>query len=153
VLTLPAGGATYTAQVDRAFRLTTAVTGLTSAPPGVLRDTFLVEGDNLVLDAAPPPLTLFVGWTGDTSAIDSRIVVRMTHPFTITASYMPVVLDSVVGQLATGTGLSLNQRSILDAQGNRNGRFDVGDFVAWLDRSGTVVDAATMARVLRGARP
>ena len=152
VLTLPAGGATYTAQVGRAFRLTTAVTGLASPPPGVLRDTFLVDGDSQVLDAAPPPLTLFAGWTGDTSAIDSRIVVRMTRPFTITAAYMPVVLDSVVGQLATGTGLPLNQRAILDAQGNRNGRFDVGDFVAWLDRSGTVVDAATLARALRGAR-
>ena len=130
-----------------------APTSLATPVPGFPLDTFRVENDSVVLDAGTPPLTLFAGWTGDTTAISPRIVVRMTRPFTIVASYSPVALDSVVAQLTTGTGLSLNQRAILDAQGNQDGLFDLGDFVAWLDRSGTVVGAATMARVLRGARP
>ena len=153
LLTMTANGSTFTAFVNRAFRLQVSVSGLATPVPGFPLDTFRVENDSVVLDAGPPPLTLFAGWTGDTTAISPRIVVRMTRPFTIVASYSPVALDSVVAQLTTGTGLSLNQRAILDAQGNQDGLFDLGDFVAWLDRSGTVVGAATMARVLRGARP
>jgi M6 family metalloprotease-like protein len=152
VLTMTANDSTFTAFVNRAFRLQVSVSGLATPVPGFPLDTFKVENDSVVLDAGTPPLTLFAGWTGDTTAISPRIVVRMTRPFTIIASYSPVALDSVVGQLTTGTGLSLNQRAILDAQGNQNGLFDLGDFVAWLDRSGTVVDAATMERAMRGGR-
>jgi len=40
----------------------------------------------------------------------------------------------------------------LDYLGNRNGHFDLGDFVAWLDQSGTAVSAELMARIFARVR-
>lgn len=151
-ITMTATGATYTAQVSRAFRVITAVTGLSSPPPGLLLDTFRLEGDSVVLDAPVPPLTIFEGWTGDTNTAQPRLVLRMNRPYTLAAGFVPVVLDSVVAALEGGGGIGPIARTVLDEQGNRNGRFDLGDFVAWLDRSGAAVDAATLARIRRRAR-
>jgi hypothetical protein len=75
----------------------------------------------------------------------------MTRPYAITARFAPT--DSAIAQLTVGSGLSASDRTLLDDLGNRNGRFDLGDFVALLDRTGVTLDAATLARVVRGARP
>ena len=151
LLTMTANGSTFTALVNRAFRLQVWAFGIASPPAGLVLDTFRLEGDSVVLDATPATGTLFAGWTGDTATTQRRLVLRMTRPYTIAARFAPT--DSAIAQLTVGSGLSASDRTLLDDLGNGNGRFDVGDFVAWLDRSGTVVDAATMARVLRGARP
>jgi immune inhibitor A len=149
-VTTTANDAVVTALMTRSFRLQVAVNGLPGSP--LARDTFLAEDDSVALDAAAPPLTLFAGWTGDTAAVAPRLVLPMQRPYSVTATFRPLALDSVVAQLTIGTGLDLITQAILDGQGNRNGRFDVGDFVAWLDGSGTVVSAVTMARLLGRAR-
>jgi hypothetical protein len=63
------------------------------------------------------------------------------------------VANVVAHLLGTGTPLAANEISYLDLLGNHNNSLDVGDFVAWLDRTGTAVSAATMQRVMmRGVR-
>lgn len=43
-------------------------------------------------------------------------------------------VEDAARQLLTGDGLTIDQRGRLDAAGNRNGRYDVGDFAALVDR-------------------
>jgi immune inhibitor A len=151
VLTMSANGSTFTALVNRSFRLQVSVSGIASPPAGLVLDTFRLQGDSVMLDATPAAGTLFAGWTGDTATTQRRLVLRMTRPYAITARFAPT--DSAIAQLTVGSGLSASDRTLLDDLGNRNGRFDLGDFVALLDRTGVTLDAATLARVVRGARP
>jgi M6 family metalloprotease-like protein len=63
-----------------------------------------------------------------------------------------LVATDVVSHL-TGVGhpLSVDDITYLDLVGNRNGRFDVGDFLAWIEETGGAVSAEMMQRVLRAA--
>ena len=66
---------------------------------------------------------------------------------TITAPTLAVA--NVVSQLLSGgTHLTANELTYLDLLGNHNGSYDVGDFTAWLDKTGTVVSAEIMQRVM-----
>ena len=61
---------------------------------------------------------------------------------------------AVVGQLLNGTGpLTPQQLQDLDQLGNNNGRFDVGDFLAWARATGAALTPAQRAllRALRTA--
>ncbi|MCH7875750.1 MAG: M6 family metalloprotease domain-containing protein [Gemmatimonadetes bacterium] len=59
--------------------------------------------------------------------------------------------ESVLGQLlGTGAELSTDQLTYLDLLGNRNGGYDVGDFLAWVEVSGATVDTDTMGRIISG---
>ena len=60
----------------------------------------------------------------------------------------------VESQILTGTSaLTPDELRAMDGLGNRNGRFDLGDFVAWLDRNPGSLSAAVVNRVLRSIRP
>lgn len=64
-----------------------------------------------------------------------------------------LALTNVVNQLVEGgTYLTANELSYIDLVGNHNGSFDIGDFTAWLDKTGVAVSAAVMRRAMRGAR-
>jgi subtilisin len=61
--------------------------------------------------------------------------------------------DEIVAEVAAsalfGAGsVSSLQLQMLDLLGNANGRYDVGDFLAYFDRTGEAPSAATMARVM-----
>lgn len=61
--------------------------------------------------------------------------------------------DAIAPDVAASTlfgtaSMSALQVQMLDLLGNRNGRYDVGDFLAYHDRTGAVVSAATMARIM-----
>lgn len=75
-------------------------------------------------------------------------------PLRITVTAPTLLVTNVVTQLLSGgTHLSANEIAYLDLLGNHNGQYDVGDFTAWLDKTGTVVSAEIMQRVMaRGAR-
>jgi M6 family metalloprotease-like protein len=90
-------------------------------------------------------------WTATIRATGGSIVIDF--PISLTVGAPQLALDAVAEHLLTGNGsLTEDERRYLDLIGNRNERVDVGDFVAWLDRTGTAVDAATLARVMRGGR-
>jgi len=63
--------------------------------------------------------------------------------------------STVLGVLLGTSGmLTADEIRYLDLLGNRNGQYDVGDFRAFIDKTGGAVSAEVMAELLRkeGAR-
>jgi M6 family metalloprotease-like protein len=148
-------GATITAQMAAAYLVRDSVAGggtiTSSVPIAAPGGSLVAGGDSVVLTAVPASGQAFVGWTGDTTASAAALVLRVVRPYAVTANF--AATTDVVTQLLTGTsGLTAAQLATLDQLGNDNGRFDLGDFVAWLDRNPGVLSAAAAARVLGSAR-
>jgi hypothetical protein len=112
----------------------------------------VADGDTVVLTATPAPSTLFLGWSGDVTSSEPRLVLHAVQAYNLTATFSAEPVDSVVQQLLTGHGIPASHLVQFDYLGNRNGRFDLGDFVAWLDQSGTAVSAEVMARIFARVR-
>ena len=55
--------------------------------------------------------------------------------------------QSAVSQLFGGTSLTDDQRVLLDQLGNHNGRYDLGDFLAWVQRAGIKLTSAMSAQL------
>jgi M6 family metalloprotease-like protein len=146
---------TITAAVTRRYDVRWTVTGpgTVSATPAVAATgSWVADGDSVVLVAVPNPNAIFMGWTGDATTSERRIAPLAVQPYNVTATFSAASVDSVVRHLLVGTGLLTPQVEALDYLGNRNGRFDLGDFVAWLDQSGTAVSAELMARIFARVR-
>jgi uncharacterized repeat protein (TIGR02543 family) len=81
---------------------------------------------------------VFEGWTGDTTSTSDSLTLVMRHPFDLTANFVAVravVLGGAADALLDGTSLESEDAAYLDAVGNRNGVYDLGDFLAANDRS------------------
>src|SRR3954451_12964768 len=134
---------TVIAQVSVAHRLRTSVEGATTAAitTGVSGDisagVFLTEGTQVELQAASQVGSVFVGWTGDTTAASDTLTLLMRHPFDLTANFVPVQ-DVQLGRAADAlfgtTALRPEESAYPHAVGNRNGVYDLGDFLAAQDR-------------------
>lgn len=85
------------------------------------------------------PVTVRVGSGPQT--LDLALVLSVTTPQLVTAS----VLRTLVG---TGGTLTDDERRYLDLIGNRNGGFDVGDFLAFVRQAGGAVSREGMAELL-----
>jgi hypothetical protein len=73
----------------------------------------------------------------------------MLHPFDLTASFVgirDVALSKAADALLGTTNLVSDDARYLDAAGNRNGHFDLGDFLAAVDRSGAAAKLKVVAR-------
>ena len=75
------------------------------------------------------------------------ITLPMGRPFTVTANFLTTA-DVVTQLLGPGQPLSPAQQQALDANGNNNGIFDVGDFLAWVKATG-----APLVAQKKGGRP
>ena len=53
--------------------------------------------------------------------------------------------DSAFADLFTHTGLTADQRTVMDRLGNNNGSYDLGDFLAWVDRGQIQLSASAVA--------
>jgi hypothetical protein len=105
--------------------------------PGTGCSTHFVHGGVVLLQAQASTDSHFVGWTGDcagrepcsltpfASASINAVFARMNFNF-----------DQLAGALHSPARLSPIEREYLDAMGNKNGRYDIGDFLAWLRRNG-----------------
>jgi M6 family metalloprotease-like protein len=153
-------GASYVATLARAFRLSYAAAsgGTVSASP--LADTsgvYVNEGSSVTLTAAASPGSRFAGWSGDTTAKAASLTLPMGRSYNVIANFLrPLATADVVAQLLTGTSsLSPADLTALDLMGNNNGRFDVGDFLAWVQATGASLTAAQRALVagLPAGRP
>lgn len=102
--------------------------------------------------ALPPGLTLFTtgrlsGIPSDTGLFTARVAVaagddRAAVDVAIAVTAPALDHQAVVRHLVgPGPGLTPAQLTYLDLVGNRNGRFDVGDFHAWLEAAGHVTAA------------
>jgi len=150
-----AAGRAYTAQVYHRylFRITVlgagSVTATRTIEPSV--GSFVTEGDSVTLTPVPAAGSAFVGWSVDTVTGAQVLALKASHPYSLVATFAGTT--DVVHQLLTGrSSLTAGQLLVLDGLGNNNGRFDLGDFVAWLDRNPGVLTAqaaALLARVRR----
>jgi M6 family metalloprotease-like protein len=146
---------TLTAALTRRFVLSWAAAGpgsVTAAPGSASSGAWFADGDTVGLTARPSPNALFMGWSGDVTSGAAHLVVAAGQPYSVTANFNAAPLDSVVQQLLNGHGLNPLQVTTLDFQGNQNGHFDLGDFLHWLDQSGTAVSAQLLARVFERVR-
>jgi immune inhibitor A len=73
----------------------------------------------------------------------------VTVPVQLVVVAPALAADDVVSQLVgAGSVLSADELAFLDLLGNGNGRFDVGDFLAWVSQPGVAVSPELMARAV-----
>ncbi|TFH64527.1 MAG: hypothetical protein E4G90_07895 [Gemmatimonadales bacterium] len=117
---------------------------------------FLAKGSGVNLTAMTPPGFVFAGWEGDTVSAATTLTLTMNRPFDLEARFLAeqtiAVADATAEILGTPT-LSTSQKNYLDTFGNRNGTFDLGDYLALLHRSGLAPGAAIMSRVRAAPTP
>ena len=77
---------------------------------------------------------------------DSTVRVEFLDSLEVVAVNLPEP-DVAVSDLFGGNTLTEDQRSVLDRAGNNNGRFDLGDLLAWLDHAHIRLTGALAARV------
>jgi M6 family metalloprotease-like protein len=150
---------TVTARMAAAHQLRMSVQGaaLAAVSSGLVGDiasgVFIPEGTRISLRAAPQENAVFLRWTGDTTASHDTLTLRMLHPFSVTANFIavqPVTITDAAGALFGTSALGEQQGVYLDAVGNRNGVYDLGDFLAAVERSD--VPPLLAARLQRGER-
>lgn len=128
----------------RLIALTDGAGTVTADRPGnLLAGIFLPQGLATTLTATPAPGggVFFTGWTGDTVSASPTLRLPMERPYDVTALFTTTVAvpreTARAAILGTAT-LSAEQRQQLDALGNQNGYFDVGDYLSLLQRVGAV---------------
>lgn len=122
---------------------------VTASPTADTSGIFLAQGTTVTLTATAESGSVFAGWSGDTTSAAATLVLYMPHPYTVTANVAgPYTLASLVGELVGNGILTTVDVNYLDQSGNKNGQFDVGDFLAWLKTNG----AAPAAPVKQAAR-
>ena len=146
---------TVLAHMAAAYQLRMSVRGaaaeaVSSGALGDIRSgVFLAEGSSISLRAAPQPDAVFLNWTGDTISTRDTLTLRMLHPFSVVANFIgvqQVTLPDAAESLLGSSVLGAQQAVYLDAAGNRNGTYDLGDFLAAADRSATPVLARARVR-------
>jgi len=125
-----------------ANRLRIVVSGpgtVTASAAGAVGAGVFVDAPNHVQVAATAaPGAEFIGWRGDTTSTGA-LDVAMVRPYDLTAVFAnSVTVDaaSAARALMGGPALSTATAAYLDTIGNNNGIFDVGDYLAWLRRTG-----------------
>jgi M6 family metalloprotease-like protein len=149
---------TVIAQLSVAHRLRVDTEGgpasmISSEPAGDLASgVYLAEGTPVSIRARAPENAVFVGWSGDTVATHDTLTLIIQRPLTLLASFVAVqnvALTNAADALFGAGTLRAEEAAYLDAAGNRNGVYDLGDFLAANDRSG----AAPAVAVSSSARP
>jgi len=151
-ITGSSAGASYVAQVSARYltQFTLVGGGSVSATRTIdpAAGSFLAAGDSVTLTATAAAGQSFLGWTGDTTAGAAALKLVMTHPFMVTANF--AATKDVVNQLLSGSpSITPAALALLDQLGNNNGRFDLGDLVAWLDRNPGLATSPVMLRLLQ----
>jgi M6 family metalloprotease-like protein len=132
--------------VSNRVRITVSGPGtVTSTVPGsVGAGAFVVAGTIVRLAATPGAGAEFIGWRGDTTGT-AAFDLTVNHPYDMTAVFISSVsidVSAAARALLGGPPLSADANAYLDAIGNQNGGFDVGDYIAWLARTGQRLPAA-----------
>jgi M6 family metalloprotease-like protein len=134
VLVLVSGGGTVTA----------------SATGDLGAGVYLEEGGLVTLTAAPPTGIVFAGWSGDTASASPVLQLQVRRPYDLTAQFvadLQIPEADATAEILGGSRLSLEQRSFLDTFGNRNGSYDLGDYLAFLRREGLAPSPAVLSRI------
>ena len=147
-------------RVENLLQVTKFGTGtgnIQSSVPGNTTDGVgVTPGTVVTLAPIPSPNHRFTGWGGDTTTTDSVLVITMDRNWALTAQFSFVAVfttEAAATDLLGGAALSAAQRALLDADGNDNGTYDLGDFLAWVTLSGQGVPPELMARLMAAAGP
>lgn len=137
---------TATFAVSNRIRVTLSGPGsvASSASGAVGSGTFLDAATSVHLVATPAAGAEFVGWRGDTT-VSTALDLPMARAWDITALFVPgVTIDAALAAKALlgGASLSADAMAYLDAIGNQNGSYDIGDYAAWLRRTGQPIPRA-----------
>ena len=152
---------TISASFAAEHRLQVAVTGagqgtVTANRPGdFAAGVFVSEGTPVVVTAAPLAGSLFIGWRGDTTIATPTITVPMRRPYDLEASFiveLQVPVADATAEILGTAKLTSDQKQFLDQLGNRNGLYDVGDYLALLKRTGQAVSPEVL-RAIATAKP
>lgn len=114
---------------------------------------FVPEGTPVTLTAVPGAGSIFGGWRGDTTATGNTLHLPMGRPYDIEATFLTAVSVPVADATSEILGtprLTTDQRVFLDLLGNRNGVFDLGDFLALLMRGGQPIPPAVAEAMAMG---
>jgi M6 family metalloprotease-like protein len=109
---------------------------------------FVAVGGEITLTATAPSGVLFAGWVGDTASSNNVLQLRVARPYDLVARFLAELVISEADATADLLGsprLTAEQRSYLDTFGNRNGSYDVGDYLAYLRRQGLAPSPAVVA--------
>lgn len=132
-----------------AHRVRVTVNGpgvVTSSRPGTItQGSYLDVGTAVRLEALAGPGVEFLGWRGDSSTTTAIVDLSVQKPYDLIADFVQIAaVDAVAATAAIlgGPALDAASRLYLDATGNRNGGYDVGDLLAWLRRTNRPVPSA-----------
>ncbi|MGH7515926.1 MAG: M6 family metalloprotease domain-containing protein [Gemmatimonadales bacterium] len=150
---------TLTARYDREFRVFADWVGtgvVTGSVPGVSTGAFVPANTRVTLTATPAPGAEFLGWIGDTTGPSPTIELPMKRPYLLQARFsvspeVVAIVDAVRALFGSGPTLSAPVTQGLDGQGNRNGRLDVGDVLAYLERNRATLSADMLRELLAAA--
>jgi len=108
----------------------------------------------VTLTASPQFGSTFGGWTGHAcSGTDLTCTFTVSATTTVSVNFIsPHSVHDLALALTGGFTLTPNEREGLDRLGNRNGGYDLGDLLAYLDRTGQKL-SATDAAAAMAARP
>jgi M6 family metalloprotease-like protein len=154
-LTSGAAPDTVTAQFTAQHRLLAVAQGGGTFTSSVVGDiagagVFVDEGAQVTLTAVTQPGLAFAGWQGDTIAVTPQLRLPMAHPYDVSAVFLQeqiVPMQDATDDLLGVPKLTPSQHQYLDQLGNRNGGYDVGDYLALVNRSGATVSPALLARM------
>ncbi len=126
--------------VTHRLRLTVSGPGTVSGNTAALgAGVFLAAGTAVSLVAAPSAGAEFVGWRGDTISRSPSVSFEVDKPYDLSALFVQsaaIDAGAAARALLGGPPLDAAAAAYLDEIGNRNGVFDVGDYLAWLRRTG-----------------
>jgi len=114
---------------------TGAVTASVAGDPAA--GIYLPEGTAVTLTAGVPPGSVFAGWRGDTATAARSLDLGMTKAYDLEARFVaPVAVTQgdALSELLGSATLNQAQKVFLDDLGNRNGLYDLGDYLALLRR-------------------
>src|SRR2546426_906025 len=122
-----------------------------SVPSG----TFVADGTPVTLTATDTSVVrTFQGWAGDTVWKNLSVTLPMGRPYSVRAVFLETFNTvDVVSQLLNGSSaLTAAQLTDLDQLGNNSGKFDLGDFLAWVQATGAPLTAQPRALVSAAKR-
>ena len=122
-----------------------------SVPSG----TFVTDGTPVTLTATDTSVVrTFQGWAGDTVTKNLSVTLPMGRPYSVRAVFLETFNTvDVVSQLLNGSSaLTAAQLTDLDQLGNNSGKFDLGDFLAWVQATGAPLTPQPRALVSAAKR-
>jgi M6 family metalloprotease-like protein len=117
---------------------------------GPATNTFVDAGTPVTLTATPNGGATFTNWTGDTTTSNATLILPMGKPYSVTANFtgaVAVTYDEATTAILGLTPLSGAQATYLDAVGNNNAVYDLGDYLAYLKANAIVASPEVLRRV------